>query len=142
MPDDKESELKLEPEIKRILDKISDDLGISFNKVLHASILHGVNRYWLPLQKYYSELKVQDQPIKEEDFQPLLSDLKEQIESSNTAIQKIDEPEEMFERRYPFGKFTDLHERQAEFIKFIKAFSKPKEITPKDKKYQYSQEYK
>ena len=134
MSEDKESERSLEPEIKRRLDKNSEDLTIPFNKVLNAILLHGINHFLFPLQKYYSELEVEDQPIKEEDYQQLLSDLKDRVESSFTAVQKMGQLEKKFEKRYHFGKFASLLERQTEFIKFIEELNKPREIETKEVK--------
>ena len=128
MSDNKEKELKLEPEIKTRLDKISEDLTIPFSKVLNASIFHGINHFWFPLQQYYSELEVKDQPVKEEDYEPLLQDLKTQIEFSNTIIQGIDKYEEKFEKNHPYGKFKNFSERNNKFIKFIEESTRPKEI--------------
>jgi len=100
--------LKIEPKVKKILKKLSDTLNIPFNEVLNASILLGFNRFWFPLQKYLSELGVEDQPVKEEGYEPLLAGLKAQIEISYQAIQKIGELEKKFTKKHPFGKFPNL----------------------------------
>ncbi len=132
MSEDNDKKIKLEQGIQKKLEEISRILNIPFNKVLNASLLHGVNRYRFPLQKYNSELKVEEQPVKEEQYQPILSNLKNQIELSYLESQNIDKFESMFENKSPFGTFSSLQERETEYIKFLGELSKPKEIEPKE----------
>jgi hypothetical protein len=132
MSENNEKKIKLEKGIQKKLEEISRILNIPPNKVLNASLLHGLNRYRFPLQKYHSELKVEDQPVKVEQYQPILSNLKNQIELSYLESQNIDEFESMFEIKYPFGTFSNLQERETEYIKFIGELNKPKEIEPKE----------
>ena len=128
MSDGKENIIELENQIQNKIDKISRILNIPRNKVLYASILHGFNNYHLPLQKYYNELEVEEQPVKEEQYQPLLSDLRDQIELSFRIIQNIDDFEAKFEDKHPFGSFPNLQERHYAFIKFSEILNKPKDI--------------
>ena len=132
MSEDNDKKIKLEQGIQKKLEEISKILNIPPNKVLNASLLHGLNRYRFPLQKYNSELKVEEQPVKEEQYQPILSNLKNQIELSYLESQNIDEFESMFENKYPFGTFSSLQERETEYIKFFGVLNKPKEIEPKE----------
>ena len=128
MSEGKENVIELENQIQNKIDKISRILNIPRNKVLYASILHGFNHYHLPLQKYYNELEVEEQPVKEEQYQPLLSDLRDQIELSFRIIQNIDDFEAKFEDKHPFGSFPNLQERHYAFIKFSEILNKPKDI--------------
>ena len=132
MSEDNDKKIKLEQGIQNKLEEISRILNIPSNKVLNASLLHGLNRYRFPLQKYNSELKVEEQPVKEEQYQPILSNLKNLIELSYSESQNIDKFESMFENKYPFGTFSSLQERETEYIKFLGELSKPKEIEPKE----------
>ncbi|KKK67978.1 hypothetical protein LCGC14_2948680 [marine sediment metagenome] len=128
MSEDKDDKIQLELEIQNKLEEISRILNIPPTKVLNASLLHGLNRYRFPLQKYNSELKVEEQPVKEEEYQPILSDLKSQIELSYEIIQDIDEFESRFENKYPFGTFSDFQEREREYIKFIETLNRPPDV--------------
>ena len=132
MSEDNDKKIRLEQGIQNKLEEISRILNIPSNKVLNASLLHGLNRYRFPLQKYNSELKVEEQPVKEEQYQPILSNLKNQIELSYSESQNIDKFESMFENKYPFGTFSSLQERETEYIKSLGELSKPKEIEPKE----------
>ncbi len=132
MSEDNDKKIKLEQGIQNKLEEISRILNIPSNKVLNASLLHGLNRYRFPLQKYNSELKVEEQPVKEEQYQPILSNLKNLIELSYSESQNIDKFESMFENQYPFGTFSSLQERETEYIKFLGELNKPKEIEPKE----------
>ena len=131
MSEDNDKKIKLEQGIQKKLEEISRVLNIPFNKVLNASLLHGLNLYRFPLQKYNSELKVEEQPVKEEQYQPILSNLKNLIALSYLESQNIDEFESMFENKHPFGTFSSLQERETEYIKFLGELNKPKEIDPK-----------
>ena len=132
MSEDNDKKIKLEQGIQKKLKEISRILKIPPNKVLNASLLHGLNRYRFPLQKYNSELKAEAQPVKEEQYQPILSNLKNQIELSYLESQNLDEFESMFENKYPFGTFSSLQERETEYIKFLGELNKPKEIESKE----------
>ncbi|KKM83226.1 hypothetical protein LCGC14_1311570 [marine sediment metagenome] len=132
MSEDNDKKIILEQGIQKKLEEISRILNILPNKVLNASLLHGLNRYRFPLQKYNSELKVEEQPVKEEQYQPILSNLKNQIELLYLELQNIDEFESMFEKKYSFGTFSNLQERETEYIKFLGEHSKPKEIESKE----------
>ncbi len=125
MSEDKDDKIQLELEIQNKLEEVSRILNIPPTKVLNASLLHGLNRYRFPLQKYNSELKVEEQPVKEEEYQPILADLKTQIELSYEIIQDINDFESKFEDRYPFGTFSDFHEREREYIRFIETLNRP-----------------
>ncbi len=128
MSEDKDDKIQLELEIQNKLEEISKMLNMPTTKVLNASLLHGLNRYRFPLQKYTSELKVEEQPVKEEEYQPILADLKTQIESSYEIIQDINEFESKFEDKYPFGTFSDFQEREREYIKFIEIRNRPPNV--------------
>ncbi len=128
MSEDKDDKIQLELEIQNKLERISRILNIPPTKVLNASLLHGLNRYRFPLQKYASELKVEEQPVKKEEYQPILSDLKTQIELSYEIIQDINEFESRFENKYPFGTFSDFQEREREYIKFIEILNSPPDV--------------
>ncbi len=114
MSEDKDNRIELGKEIQKKLQKISEIFKTSLNNVVHASLLHGFNHFWLPMQEYSSELKVED--------------LKDQIESSHKIFQNFDDFESKFEDKYPFGTFSDLQERHNEFIKFIEILNKPKDV--------------
>jgi len=105
MPKDNEREIEVESGIQNKLVEISKKVDLPLNKVVDGSLLYSYYRFWYPLQKYYSELDVEEQPVKEEVYAPILSDLKEQIELSYSIVQKIDQFETNFEKRHPFGTF-------------------------------------
>ena len=63
MSKDNNKDEELEKFIQDRVDEVSEKLKVPSYKVLLASILHGLNRYRLPLQKYLSELKVEEQPV-------------------------------------------------------------------------------
>jgi len=128
MAEEKDQDITLESEIRSKLVEVSNKVNLPLDEVLNASLLFSYLRFWYPLQKYYSKLEVEDQPVKEKDYAPILSDLKEQIKSSYNLVQKIDQLESKFEKRHPFGTFQDFEERHHEFIKFIEESSRPKEI--------------
>lgn len=131
MSEEKDYDVKLESEIQSKLAEVSNTVKLPFNEVLNASLLFSYCRFWYPLQKYFAELKVEKQPVKEDDYEPILTELKDQIESSYTVIQHIEKFEDKFERRFPFGTFQDFDERHWEFIKFIEESSIPKKAPNK-----------
>ena len=126
MSEEKVEEIKLHNEIYNKISEVSNILELPFNEVLNASLLYSYRRFWYPLQRYDSGLKVEDQPVKEHEYEPMLEELKEQIKLSHSIISEFEKSEEKFERRFPFGTFQDFEDRHWNLIEFIEESRIPK----------------
>jgi len=121
-------EVKLVKDVLQRLQKISEILDISLDKIINTSLLDGIFPLWIPYQKLLSDISDKESPISEEDYQDVLRELSTRINSDFENIQRLDSLEDKFETQYPFGLFIDLHERKAEFIKFLKTYNEKEEV--------------
>jgi len=115
-------EVKLVKNVLQRLQKISEILDISLDRIINTSLLDGIFPLWIPYQKLLSDISDKESPINEEDYQDVLDELSTRINSDFENIQRLDSLEDKFETQYPFGLFKDLKERKTEFIKFIKTY--------------------
>lgn len=120
-------EVKIEKKMLSRLQKISEILDISLNKIFNTSLLDGILPYWIPYQQILAEISNKETPIAEEDYQDAIETLSTKIDSDFENIQDFETRESEFESLYPFGHFEDLQERKSEFIKFLGLKSTVKE---------------
>lgn len=120
--------IKIEKEMLSRLQKISEVLNISLDKVINASLVDGVLPYWLSYQQILTEISNKEGSITEEDYQDAVDTLTSEIDSDFEDIQGFTAYESEFESLYPFGHFTDLHKRRTHFITFLRSRREVKEI--------------
>lgn len=101
--------------------EISNYCGVSFDKVLNASILFGIEKYWGKIVKIAYNFPGCALPENEnyELVQDLFAAFGKKIESDYEEMKEYEVIEKEFDEIYPAGYFGDSEIRLKEFIKFL-----------------------